>query len=126
MLRFEIRSVEEYKLVVLVRNDVKMSKGKVAAQVGHAAVNCALSIKKKDSDAFEKWTFNGQPIIVLKVNTEKEMFEFKSIADTQNLNNSIICDAGRTQIEPGTYTCLGIGPAAASALDKITGELSML
>jgi len=125
MLRFEIRSAEEYKLVVLVRGDLKITKGKAAAQTGHAAVNCALSIRKKDPDTFDKWTTNGQPIIVLKVGTEREMFEFKAIADSQNINNSVVCDAGRTQIEPGTYTCLGIGPAAASVLDKITGELKM-
>jgi len=126
MLSFGFRNSDEYKLVVLVRDDLRITKGKIAAQTGHAAVNCALSIKKKDPDIFEKWTLNGQPIIVLRVGSEREMFEFKAIADTQDLNNSVVCDAGRTQIEPGTYTCLGIGPAAASVLDKITGELRML
>jgi len=125
MFRFEIRSVEEYKLVVLVRGDLKITKGKVAAQTGHAAVNCALSIKKRDPDGFDKWSMCGQPIIVLKVGSEREMFEFKAIADTQDINNSMVCDAGRTQIEPGTFTCLGIGPAPAYVLDKITGELKM-
>ncbi|MDR0508297.1 MAG: peptidyl-tRNA hydrolase Pth2 [Candidatus Methanoplasma sp.] len=113
-------------MVILMRDDLKMSKGKVAAQAGHAAVNCALSIKKKDSDTFEKWTLCGQPIIVLKIGSERELFEFKAIADAQDLNNSVICDAGRTQIEPGTFTCLGMGPAASAVLDKITGELKML
>jgi len=126
MLRFEFRSDEEYKLVVLVRDDLKITKGKIAAQVGHAAVNCALSIRKKDPDTFDEWTSNGQPIIVLRVGSEREMFEFKAIADAKDINNSVICDAGKTQIEPGTYTCLGIGPAASAVLDKITGELRML
>jgi len=126
MLRFGFGSAEEYKLVILVRDDLRITKGKIAAQAGHAAVNCALSIKKKDPDIFEKWSENGQPIIVLRVATEREMFEFKAIADTQNLNNSVVCDAGKTQIAPGTNTCLGIGPAASSVLDKITGELRML
>jgi PTH2 family peptidyl-tRNA hydrolase len=126
MFRIEFRSVEDCKMVILMRDDLKMSKGKVAAQAGHAAVNCALSIKKKDSDTFEKWTLCGQPIIVLKIGSERELFEFKAIADAQDLNNSVICDAGRTQIEPGTFTCLGMGPAASAVLDKITGELKML
>lgn len=125
MLHIGLRSAEEYKMVILMRNDLKMTKGKVAAQAGHAAVNCALSIKKKDPDAFEKWTQCGQPIVVLKVSSERELFEFKAIADTQKINNSIICDAGRTQIEPGTNTCLGIGPYSIAVLDKITGELKM-
>ena len=117
---------EEYKMVIIMRNDLKMTKGKIAAQAGHAAVNCALSIKKKDPKTFDRWTMTGQTKVVLRVDSEKELFEFKAIADTQNINNSIICDAGRTQIEPGTYTCLGMGPAASPALDKITGELRML
>ncbi|MCL2296265.1 MAG: peptidyl-tRNA hydrolase Pth2 [Methanomassiliicoccaceae archaeon] len=113
-------------MVILMRDDLKMSKGKIAAQTGHAAVNCALSIKKKDSDMFEKWTLCGQPLIVLKINSERELFEFKAIADAQDINNSVICDAGRTEIKPGTITCLGIGPASSAVLDKITGELKML
>ena len=126
MFRIGLRSDEDYKMTVLMRDDLKMSKGKIAAQAGHAAVNCALSIKKKDPDAFEKWTCSGQPIIVLKISSERELFEFKAVADAQSLNNSVVCDAGRTQIEPGTITCLGIGPATSAVLDKITGELKML
>jgi PTH2 family peptidyl-tRNA hydrolase len=123
---FNINGPFEHKMVILVRNDLKMTKGKIAAQVGHAAVNCALSIKKKDPKEFDRWMLSGQAKVVLKVSSEKELFEFKAIADAQNLNNSVICDAGRTQLEPGTTTCLGIGPAASSTLDKITGELKML
>ncbi len=126
MFRIRIQSVEEYKLVVLVRDDVKMTKGKIAAQTGHAAVNCALSIKKRDPDAYDKWTLNGQPIIVLKIGSEMELFEFKAVADAQGINNSVVSDAGKTQVEPGTITCIGIGPAASAVIDKITGELKML
>ena len=126
MFRINIGSSEEYKLVVLVRNDIKMTKGKIAAQAGHAAVNCAMSIKKKDPKTYDRWSLNGEPIIVLRVCSEKELFEFKAVADAQNINNSVVRDAGKTQVEPGTYTCLGIGPAASSVIDKITGELKML
>ncbi|MDR0309742.1 MAG: peptidyl-tRNA hydrolase Pth2 [Candidatus Methanoplasma sp.] len=117
---------KECKLVILMRNDLKMTKGKLAAQAGHASVNCALSIKKNDPKMFDLWLLNGQTKIVLKVDSERDLFEFKAIADAKDLNNSIICDAGRTQLEPGTYTCLGIGPALSSVLDKITGDLKML
>jgi len=126
MAYFDIRSADEYKLVVLVREDIKMSKGKIAAQTGHAAVNCVLSIRKKDPDSFDKWSDNNQPIITLRVDSERELFEFKAIADAQDINNSVVCDAGRTEIEPGTFTCLGIGPASALKIDKITGNLKKL
>lgn len=117
---------EERKVVILMRNDLKMSKGKVAAQVGHAAVNCALAAQKHDKKNFDAWIAAGQAKVVLKVDSERELFEFKAIAESQGFTTSIICDAGRTEIAPGTYTCLGIGPAAVSSIDKITGDLKML
>jgi len=60
------------------------------------------------------------------VSSERELFEFKAAADAQGLVNSVITDAGRTEIAPGTVTCLGLGPAAASEIDKLTGALTML
>lgn len=116
----------EYKVVILMRQDLKMSKGKSAAQACHAAVSCALASKKKDPSSFSEWEACGQKIAVLKVDGEMQLFEFKAIADRQGITNSIIRDAGRTEINPGTYTCLGMGPEKQSVLDKITGDLKML
>jgi len=116
----------DYKMVILMRNDLKMGKGKIAAQAAHAAVICSLACKKKDPKAFDSWILSGQTKVVLKVGSESELFEFKAIAEAQNFTTAIVCDAGRTQLDPGTYTCIGIGPAESSALDKITGELKML
>ena len=103
-----------------------MSKGKSAAQACHAAVACALASKKKNPSAFAEWDGCGQKIAVLKVEGERALFEFKAIADQQGITNSIVCDAGRTEVDPGTYTCLGIGPEKQSVIDKITGDLKML
>ncbi len=114
------------KLVIIVRNDVKMTKGKIAAQAGHAAVNCAFASKKKYPTKFNEWYDSGQTKVVLKVNSLSELYECKAIAEAQGVTCSLITDAGRTQIEPGTVTCLGIGPDKESVLDKITGELKML
>ena len=60
---------------------------------------------------------------MLKVPDERALFEFKAMADAAGIVNCVITDAGRTEIAPGTVTCLGIGPAPESAVDKITGEL---
>lgn len=118
---------DEYKVVILVRQDVKMSKGKTAAQASHAAVACALAAKKNHPREFSGWeTSGGQKIVALKVTSLKELFEFKAIADQQGITNAVVCDAGRTEIDPGTITCLGIGPEKQSVIDKITGDLSML
>ena len=115
----------EYNVVVLVRNDLKMSKGKAAAQACHAAVSCALAAQKKHPSEFASWNSAGQKVSVLKVDSQKDLFEFKAIAETQGITCSIVCDAGRTEVDPGTYTCLGIGPEKQSVLDKITGDLKM-
>lgn len=117
---------DEYKMVIVVRTDLGMSKGKTAAQVAHAAVNCALAAKKNDPRSLDQWMQNAYPKIVLKVETERELFELKMTADALDITNSIITDAGRTEIAPGSVTCLGIGPDAESKIDKVTGDLSML
>lgn len=116
----------EYKMVIAVRMDLKMSKGKTAAQVAHAAVNCAFASKKKDPSVFDKWHSEGQRKVVVKVTDLKQLFEIKAMADAQGLVNSVITDAGRTEIPAGSVTCLGIGPAKGSDVDRVTGELTML
>lgn len=120
------KAVGDYKLVVLVRNDVKMGKGKIAAQVAHAAVQCALYAEKKDKRSFEAWYATGQAKVVLKVDGLDELKRYMAEARSVGLHTEMITDAGRTQIEPGTITCMGIGPALVSDIDKVTGELKML
>lgn len=117
---------EEYKLVVLVRTDLDMGKGKMAAQVGHASVECALWAEKKDRKAFDAWMDSGQKKVVLKVPNRDEMVRRMAEAKSCGFHASMITDAGRTQVEPGTDTCVGIGPAPSSELDKVTGDLKML
>ena len=120
------RPTGEYKLVVLVRNDLKMGKGKIAAQVGHAAVECAIFSMMKDRRSFDAWYKCGQPKIVLKVDSFEELDKYRMMASSNKIHIAVITDAGRTQVDPGTVTCMGLGPAPASELDRITGELKML
>ncbi|MDR0335176.1 MAG: peptidyl-tRNA hydrolase Pth2 [Methanomassiliicoccaceae archaeon] len=117
---------DEYKMVIVVRADLGMSKGKTAAQVAHAAVNCALAARKKDPEALERWMSNAYPKIVLRADDETELFEIKMTADALGLLNSVVTDAGRTEIAPGSVTCIGIGPDSSARIDKVTGGLSML
>lgn len=117
---------EEYKLVVLVRTDLDMGKGKIAAQVGHASVECALRAEKKDRKAFDSWMDCGQRKVVLKVSGKDEMIRYMNEARSCGFYTVLITDAGRTQVEPGSATCIGIGPAPESEVDKVTGGLKML
>ncbi len=110
-----------YKQVIVVRADLKMGKGKLAAQAAHAAV--MASDRSPDK---RKWLDEGQKKTVVKVASEKELLAILQEAKDRGLPAALVEDAGHTQLEPGTRTCVGIGPAHEDVLDKITGELKLL
>ena len=113
----------QYKQVILVREDLKLPKGKMAAQCSHASVDAAL---KSDKKLVESWKKDGGKKIVLKVSNEKELFKYKQMAEDNGLKTALITDAGHTVVEPGTITCLGIGPDLEEKIDEITGKLKMM
>lgn len=115
----------EFKLIVVVRDDIKISPGKMAAQVGHAAVSCALKAKEREKRLFAKWMDEGQRKVVLKVGSLPELVRIERMAEGAGLIASRIVDAGLTEVPPGTVTCLGIGPARDIDVDKITGNLKL-
>ena len=106
-----------------MRMDLKLSPGKLAVQVAHAAVSAADWADKKD---LEKWKEGGQKKVVLKAADLRELFELKEKARREGLPTALITDAGRTEIAPGTITVLGIGPADEEKMDRVTGHLKML
>jgi len=112
-----------YKQVILVRADLKLPKGKLAAQAAHASVDAVL---KSDSKLVKAWRDEGMAKIVVKVKDEKELIKYFQLAKDSDLTASLITDAGRTVIAPGTKTCVGIGPDEEEKINHITGELSLL
>lgn len=112
-----------YKQVILVRQDLKLPKGKLAAQVGHA---CVEAYTKSDKALSLAWKKEGQKKVVLKVPDEKTLRTYLIHAQNSGLPHALITDAGKTVIAPGTVTCLGIGPADEEDIDKITEDLPML
>src|SRR5512136_524456 len=115
----------EYKMVIVVRDDLKMSGGKLAAQVAHAAVTCALEAKAKKAKWFSEWYREGQRKVVLKARDVEELRSLKELASRAGLPLSLVTDAGLTELPPNTTTCLGIGPAPDKDLDPITGSLPL-
>jgi PTH2 family peptidyl-tRNA hydrolase len=113
----------EYKQCIIIRDDLKLSKGKLAVQVAHAAVS---AYEWADKKAREAWKEEGQKKVVLRVPTLQDLFELKEIARKHDLSTALITDAGLTEIPPGTVTVLGIGPAEVTELDKITGHLKLV
>ena len=113
------------KQVIVVRTDLDMGKGKIAAQVGHACVLGAEHVRKSNLECFSEW-WKGQEKVVLKVANLKELEQIKKNAIEYDMPWSEVTDAGHTQIAPGTITCISIGPAPEEKIDKITGDLKLL
>jgi len=111
------------KMVIVFRRDLDLSKGKTAAQAAHAAVGLALkgrTLKKS------RWLRTGGKKIVVSVKDLRELFNLKSMAEDMRLKTYLVEDAGHTEVEPGTITCLGIGPCDGDRIDKITGTLPLV
>jgi PTH2 family peptidyl-tRNA hydrolase len=115
--------IQEYKQVIIVRKDLGLPKGKLAAQAAHAAVEGVL---KSDKDIVRKWRHQGMKKIVVKVEDDKELYKYIQQAKDLNLVTATITDAGRTVVEPGTLTCGVVGPDIEQKIDSITGSLKIL
>jgi peptidyl-tRNA hydrolase len=116
----------EYKQVIVFRTDLQMGKGKIAAQAGHAAISAAQDAFTHHKKWWDEWLYEGQKKVALKVQTEKELLELEEAAEDLGLPHALIIDRGLTQIPEGSITCLGIGPAPAEKIDRLTGKLKLL
>lgn len=117
---------EDIKQALVVRADLQMGKGKIAAQVAHASIDAYIKASKKSPGIASHWLASGMPKSALKVQSEEELVIIFQKAKDAGLPCALISDAGKTQIAPGTKTCVGIGPAKAGEIDKISGELPLL
>jgi PTH2 family peptidyl-tRNA hydrolase len=115
-----------WKMVIVARKDLDLSKGKLAAQVGHAAVECTLKAQRYAKEDLADWLSHGAMKAVVKVPNEAEFYPLKAAAERAGLCTALITDAGHTEIPAGTVTVLGIGPGPQTKVDKVTGHLSLL
>jgi len=112
-----------WKQCLVVRGDIRMSCGKISAQVAHAAVG---AFQRCDRETRERWLSEGQKKVVLRVKDERSLLELKTIAEARGIAAVLIQDAGLTEIPPGTTTALGLGPARTEEMDRITSDLPLL
>jgi peptidyl-tRNA hydrolase, PTH2 family len=115
-----------YKMVLVVRGELRLTPGKAAVQVAHAAVMLVLQAQKRRGNSLDRWLEEGQKKIAVVCPTLSEMVELQGRASRQGIPTVWVDDAGFTEVPPGTRTCLGLGPATALVLDKITGDLPLL
>ena len=111
------------KQVIVVNEALRLPRGKLASQVAHAAVAAFLHASPESQ---EHWLAEGMRKIVLSCESAAQLMALVERATQMGIPSELICDAGRTVVEPGTATCLGLGPAAESDLDKVTGALKLV
>jgi len=109
-----------YKQVIVLRDDLNMSKGKMISQACHASLN---AYKKASSQKISEWKSQGSKKIAL---THDDLQELLENAQRLELPTYLVSDAGMTELEPGTRTALAIGPDEESKIDQITGELELI
>ena len=118
--------MDEFKQVILIRTDLKMSTGKKCAQACHASVSASDLARIKTKNIWKKWKQLGQKKVVLKIHSMEDMKVIFTRVIKQQIPCFLVKDAGLTQLEPGTITALGIGPVLSTEIDKITGDLQLL
>ena len=111
------------KQVMVIRSDLNMGKGKMAAQACHASLG---AFKRVDERIIKKWELEGEKKVVVKVKDLRELYEVYELVKNTDIPYYLVQDAGRTELPKGTVTCLGIGPDEDEKIDKITQELKLL
>lgn len=115
----------EFKQVILVRKDLKMGTGKIAAQSAHASVAALEKTQQEHPPWVEGWKEQGSQKVVLRVDSKKELLDwFEKLK--KKFPTALIKDAGRTQIAPNEPTCVGVGPVPENEIDEFTKELKLL
>eukprot|EP00090_Calanus_glacialis_P014178 TRINITY_DN2288_c0_g1_i1.p1 TRINITY_DN2288_c0_g1~~TRINITY_DN2288_c0_g1_i1.p1 ORF type:complete len:180 (-),score=67.78 TRINITY_DN2288_c0_g1_i1:67-606(-) len=113
------------KMVLVVRTDVGMGKGKAAAQCAHAAVMCYKKALREAPEMLARWEGCGVTKVCVKVDSEESLLALASHAKEAGVVFGVVRDAGRTQVDAGTMTVLGIGPAPVEVVQQITGHLKL-
>ncbi|MEM2942287.1 MAG: peptidyl-tRNA hydrolase Pth2 [Candidatus Bathyarchaeia archaeon] len=116
----------KYKMAIVIRQDLKMGKGKICAQVGHASVSASETARKERKAWWKRWIEEGQCKVVLKVSSEDELLKLESKARSLGLPTTMVRDRGLTQLRPNTLTCIAIGPGPIKTVDTVTGQLRLL
>jgi len=116
----------EFKQCIVIREDLKLSAGKLAVQVAHAAVMAVERAEKMDKSTVSNWKAEGQKKVVLKAPGVPDLYRLREDAERAGIASAIVIDAGLTEIPAGTVTALGLGPAPNKQMDKVTGKLKLV
>jgi len=122
---FNVKPGMDLKMVLVIRGDLDMTAGKIAAQCCHATLGVYQSLEQKHAGMLRSWEAGGQKKVALKCKSDGELEQLAAIAKAQRLPHYLVADAGRTQVAAGSRTVLAIGPAPSEAIDAVTGKLRL-
>ena len=114
--------MSEYIIYLIVRKDLKMSKGKIGAQCGHAVENLIIRAPKS---TLIKYHQSHHTKICLESKLA-DILDIENWCHEQKIPCHLVIDAGRTQLKPNTPTVLGIGPVEKKLVKNITQDLKLL
>jgi len=135
------------KMMIVMRRDLKMRKGKIAAQAGHACVEAVLQALQKENRLHEleassdgmilrprpqtdtplsEWFQYGCAKVCVYVDSEAELLDIARSATEKGILCAVITDAGMTEFHGiPTKTCLALEPLPCDVADGLTGHLSL-
>ncbi|MGI0100119.1 MAG: peptidyl-tRNA hydrolase Pth2 [Candidatus Micrarchaeaceae archaeon] len=117
---------DEIKQVIIIRSDLDMNKGKLAAQAAHASLMSYFQAERSSKAVAKEWLESGEKKIVLKVGDEEALTKLFRAFEFKKVPCALVSDAGLTQLPPGTKTALGVGPWKSSEIDQFTRGLKLL
>ncbi|KAL5558661.1 hypothetical protein UlMin_034872 [Ulmus minor] len=117
---------KEIKMVLVVRQDLKMKSGKIASQCAHAATGMYAELMQSHKSLLRQWEQCGQPKIVVTCKNQQEMNRLQDAAENIGLPTFVVADAGRTQVLAGSKTVLAVGPGPKAMVDSVTGKQCLL
>jgi len=114
-----------YKQVIVLRSDLDVSVGKLISQACHASLEASETAKRFNPGIWRRWRVEGAKKVIVQVDSLEELRRLDSKARALKLPSALIVDKGLTQLPPGTTSALGIGPATASVVDRVTADLKL-
>ena len=126
---------KKVKQVIVMRNDLKMRRGKQIAQGSHASLGVILDMMKGDSevrylemeDYLNEWVNGIFTKIAVGCNSENELLSLYEEAKDLDIPTKLITDAGLTEFHGvPTNTCIAIGPYWSDEIDELTKHLKLL
>jgi PTH2 family peptidyl-tRNA hydrolase len=111
----------DFKQVIVLKEDLDISRGKEISQAAHASLG---AYRKASDEKVGEWEDQGMKKIVLS-SGGRGLEDLYEACKRKNISAYLVKDAGMTEVEPGTVTALGIGPAESDKIDMITGELEL-